>query len=90
MSEPVERLEDMSPDGRLTLWMQDDGDVVLSITTATSAWGIRGPLPNMLQVEFCTYAGGGRSQHTRKALINLMDAIRKDNQESPQDYRQKS
>jgi hypothetical protein len=35
-------------------------------------------------VEFCAIcAGGGRSRHTRKALVDLMEAMKKDEKENP-------
>jgi hypothetical protein len=74
------RNEDMSPDGKLTVYMQQDGDIIVSM------WG-RGSVNDELrfaQVEFCTlFAGGGRSKHTREALVPLAEAIEKDNEERP-------
>jgi len=35
-------------------------------------------------VEFCAIgAGGGRSRHTRKALVDLIEAMKKDDEENP-------
>ena len=45
-----------------------------------SVWNDKGGA----DVEFCTsFGGGGKSPNTRKALIDLMVAIEKDNQETP-------
>lgn len=78
MSKYVERHEDMSPLGRLRVFQQDDGDMIIAIVPDPNAnsWE-RG------SVEFCTKAGGGRSPRTRKAIQDLMLAIEKDNAENP-------
>jgi len=78
--ECVTRKEDMSPDGRLRVFQQDDGDVIISIVPSSD--GIK-MLPS---AEFCTRSGGGRSPHTRKAILALMEAMRKDNAEDPNEY----
>lgn len=80
-TERLERFEDMSPDGRLALMQQEDGDVILVIIPPHDKYS---PKP-MLSVEFCSCgSGGGQSPHTLGALRNLMEAIRKDNAENPQ------
>lgn len=73
----------MHPLKALTVHQNKDGDIILSI-------GIKGmPFGGLLgdknaTVEFCSMAGGGgRSAHTRKALLELMEAIKKDNEERP-------
>lgn len=74
-----ERREDMSPDGKLTLIVQDDGDIIVGIVG-------RSMMNNKVlgTVEFCTVgSGGGRSPHTREALRNLIIAIQRDNLERP-------
>lgn len=71
----VDRKEDMSPTGFLRLYMQPDGDVLVSVTAEDMHGNKRGPLC----VEFCTYAGGGRSPRTLKALRELMRAMAEDN-----------
>jgi hypothetical protein len=74
----VTRAEDMSPDGRLRIWQQEDGDFIVEIVP----WS-KEEKPSA-SVEFCTVgSGGGRSPHTRLALVALMEAIRQDNTESP-------
>lgn len=73
-----QRKEDMSPDGELRLLMQDDGDIIVEV------WGHNSCSQPLLrvQVEFCSIgAGGGRSPHTREALIALAIAIAQDNAE---------
>lgn len=75
----VTRKEDMSPDGRLRILMEDDGDMIVTIVPS----GDENPSQS---VQFCTLQGGGNSLHTRKALVALMDAIRLDNAERPNDY----
>ena len=80
MYEVARRYEDMSQLGQLALMMQEDGDVIISLHLTP------GSRPTMMpSMEFCTPgAGGGQSPHTRKALINLYEAIQKDNAENPQ------
>ena len=70
------RKEDMSPDGKLCMVMEDDGDICLSI--------IRGNNGRNKDVQFCSIgSGGGKSRHTLEALRNLMHAIELDNKEYP-------
>lgn len=84
-NERYERREDMSPDGKLGLIVQDDGDIIVYITRATDECKRRGG-PPMAGVEFCTVgSGGGRSPHTRKALFELIGAIARDNRGVPFD-----
>lgn len=77
----VIRYEDMSRRGRLVVFRQDDGDVIVQVV----------PDPHERDrhastAEFCTPGtGGGQSVHTHKALISLIDAIERDNEERPQD-----
>jgi hypothetical protein len=63
------RNDDMSSDNFLSLIMQEDGDVIVSIYTEGKGFN---------DVEFCT--SGGRSHNTRLALMELMRAIKKDNE----------
>lgn len=71
----VERIEDMSRDGRLRITLQDDGDVVLTVIDKT-----RHGQHRMASVEFCCPgAGGGGSPKTRQALIQLAVAMATDN-----------
>ena len=75
----VERYEDMSPDGRLRLVRQPDGDVIVAIIPPLSSDS------PMVVVEFCSVgSGGGQSPNTLAALRDLMEAIRRDNEEQPQ------
>ncbi len=75
----AERLEDMSPRGRLRLIRQDDGDIVVAVQSERD-----GMLQPGDSVEFCTIGtGGGRSRHTHAALLALMEAMRRDNAEEP-------
>lgn len=74
-----ERNEDMSPDGKLRLIVQDDGDIIVAMNGRTM-----NDAPCIAQLEFCSVgSGGGRSPHTREALRNLIVAIQRDNQEQP-------
>ncbi len=67
----LERLEDMSVNGRLRLWLQDDGDVIVAIMQDNG---------KMTDVEFCTPgAGGGGSPRTWAALRQLAVAMKEDN-----------
>lgn len=79
MKKRYTRNEDMSPDGTLTIYMQEDGDLLVVVNGRGTSERLR-----MAEVEFCTVgAGGGRSSHTRKALVALAEAIEKDNEERP-------
>ena len=79
----VERFDDMSARGRLTLIQQDDGDIVVGlIPSSREEFEQKGM---MQSAEFCTIgAGGGQSPRTLQALRALMDAIDQDNRELPQ------
>lgn len=80
MASCVTRAGDMSPDGRLRVWRQEDGDLIVEVVPE---YDERSPSPSA-SVEFCTVgSGGGRSSHTRKALFALIEAIKRDNAESP-------
>jgi hypothetical protein len=73
------RIEDMSPDGRLDVYMQDDGDLILHVAGRDSSG-----TPSFASVEFCTLgSGGGRSPRTRDAIHELAIAMEKDNAERP-------
>jgi len=73
------RYEDMSPDGTLTLYIEDDGDVIVDVQ-GIDPMGER----TRTTVQFCTYGGGGQSLKVRQALLNLAVAILEDNAEKPQ------
>lgn len=75
-----ERFEDMSPTGKLSLMIQDDGDVIVTIWPDSK---VEDSLQHVY-VEFCTYSGGGQSPRVRKALMVLAEAIRRDNEERTQ------
>lgn len=69
----VVRMEDMSPNGRLVVRRQSDGDVIVACMDDDY---------NSVSVEFCTpFTGGGLSPHTHRALLNLMAAMEKDEEE---------
>ena len=73
------RREDMSPDGKLCMVMEDDGDVCLSIYVGSENMG-----KSFFGIQFCTPGtGGGKSPHVMAALRNLMKAIELDNKEYP-------
>lgn len=80
MAASVDRPEDMSPNGVLTLHVQNDGDVILVIRQLTNEMTCQ-PLDEPVQatVEFCTHNGGGRSPRTLQALRNLAVAMAQDN-----------
>lgn len=81
--EIYERRDDMSQTGKLQVCRDNDGDLIVGV--------FKGDGPNgdseengWVSVEFCALgSGGGRSHHTRKALLDLIVAIQKDNQERP-------
>lgn len=76
--EPYERREDMSPDGKLQLFIQNDGDVIVQIVSRRDEeW-------RMASVEFCSCgSGGGRSPRVLGALRELARAIAADNEAAP-------
>lgn len=74
------RREDMSQRGELSLIMQDDGDIIVSVLGFESY----SDLYSEIHVEFCAVgAGGGRNPEVRQALLQLMDAIDRDNKNNP-------
>jgi len=78
MVKKIERLEDMSPRGRLRLTRQD-GDIIVAVQSDKD-----GLLQPGDSVEFCSIGiGGGRSRHTYAALLALMEAMERDNAEEP-------
>ena len=79
-SEPIRRYEDMSQYGFLQLIRDNEGDIHIMTSRydgeKDASW---------CNVEFCTVGhGGGQSKHTYQALLNLMEAMRKDNETHPQ------
>jgi hypothetical protein len=76
----VDRKEDMSPEGKLRILMQDDGDMIVECLE----WNDRTKLiERTAAVEFCTHAGGGRSPKTRMALLQLAHAMAEENKADP-------
>lgn len=72
----IGRLEDMSPDGLLSVYMQDDGDMCLMIAQSQ-------PYPATATLEFCSPgSGGGKSPATHKALMALAYAMEQDNNDN--------
>lgn len=75
MTKHAERFEDMSPRGRLRIWQQDDGDMIVEIVPDPGKEITYGD-----SVEFCAAgAGGGGSPRTLDALRDLMWAMADDN-----------
>lgn len=72
----VSRLESMSPDGFIRLFVQPDGDVIVTVAEGDERDGIS----KIASIEICTpAAGGGGSPRTYAALRNLAIAMAKDN-----------
>lgn len=72
----TERLESMSPRGFLRLIRQDDGDIIISIGEGDEDGGWR----SFATIEFCTpFSGGGGSEKTWEALVQLGAAMAADN-----------
>jgi hypothetical protein len=83
--EIYERFEDMSPDGRLQVVIDSDGDVCIGIVPSSDE--VRHFAPS---VEFCTVSvGGGNSPRVRQALLDLAEAIMLDNQYVSQSAKRK-
>lgn len=72
----VERIEDMSPDGRLSMCMDHEGDIHIKVIPSTIAVAGAGA-----GLEFVCHCP--RSRHTLKALRQLMAAMIQDNIENP-------
>lgn len=71
----IGRKEDMSVNGRLRLFRQEDGDMCVAVIADNG---------DMAGVEFCSVgAGGGRSPNTLQALYALALAITNDNEADP-------
>ncbi len=85
MNDSVERIGDMHHRKALHIHAQRDGDIVVSIMSdhgLIEGFGSGSRESRTAEVEFCTTSsGGGRSQHTREALIQLMRAMERDNEE---------
>lgn len=67
----------MSPTGFIELYRQADGDVIVTVS-GTDMTGKN----KLATVEFCT--SGGQSLNTLLALIDLIEAVKKDNEENKQ------
>lgn len=84
-STQVQRFEDMSPEGCLRLFRQEDGDIIVCAVPDPEDCDRRRLPPFGISVEFCECGGGGgQSPHTRRALLALWEAIERDNAEHPQ------
>lgn len=70
-----ERHEDMSVHGRLSVGMDNSGDMIIAIIPDIDS--------HRLSLEFCTASGGGKSKEVRRALCYLAYAIQKDNSDNP-------
>ncbi|RNF58317.1 hypothetical protein EFK68_02685 [Pseudomonas aeruginosa] len=72
----IERPEDMSPDGRLSVCMDHEGDVLIRVIPPAEKADSYAP-----SVEFVSHCP--RSRHTLAALRELMRAMARDNEENP-------
>ena len=70
----VERREDMSAKGHLSLLWQDDGDIIVAAYAQNQSTGL---IEHNAGVEFCT--SGGKSPRTLRALAALFRAMEEDN-----------
>jgi hypothetical protein len=80
----VERTGDMHPNRSLHIYVQSDGDIVLIMRQNGACIGgtdMGNQNAEVAQVEFCL--NGGRSIHTRRALYELIEAMKRDNAEHP-------
>jgi hypothetical protein len=92
------RIGDMSWNRSLIVMMEGDGDLVIGIGRKlisndgehVVSYPQRLREDELLHdddtfamVEFCTYAGRGRSHRTRKAIVNLVEAMIADEEETP-------
>jgi hypothetical protein len=72
----VDRRDDMSPDGRLSLYKDVDGDIHVKVIPPMERKDDYAP-----SVEFVTHCA--RSPRTIEALQALFEAMRLDNEEHP-------
>lgn len=72
----LERPEDMSPDGRLSVCMDHEGDILIKVIPPAEKMDSYAP-----SVEFVCHCP--RSRHTLTALRELMRAMARDNEENP-------
>jgi len=71
MTDIVQRREDMSCNGTLTVCIDCDGDMNIAIFEESTG--------SYASAEFCTRFGGGKSPRTHKALKALYEAMIEDN-----------
>ena len=83
ITENVQRVGDMHPNRSLGVYVGEGGDVTVHILQNGVSIGddFGNESDIAATVEFCV--NGGRSVHTRAALMNLIEAIKKDNAERP-------
>lgn len=74
----ISRKEDMSPKGYLQLYMENDSDIIVLVHSGDSD---ESDPATYAHVQFCTYAGGGKSQRTLAALRLLAEAMALDSKE---------
>lgn len=80
----TERKESMSPSGFIRLYRAQDGDICIQVGQGDENGGIE----RVSCIEICTpFAGGGGSQKTYAALIQLMAAMAADNMDPSQNAR---
>jgi len=80
-AERSERVGDMDNFSRLIVFRQEDGDIIVQVVEEDK------PYLKIAAVEFCTPAGGGgRSRATFDALLELIEAMERDNEEQPQNF----
>lgn len=72
----IERPEDMSPDGRLSLFRDSEGDIHVRVIPPMERQDDYAP-----SIEFVCHCQ--RSPRTVEALNNLLEAMRLDNEEHP-------
>lgn len=80
------RIGDMHPTRQLHVYQQPDGDMIVEVTEKGFPIGYHGEHLSIdhpvARVEFCT--SGGRSRRTLQALVALLEAMKEDNEKSPQ------
>lgn len=71
-----QRIDDMSRYARLSVMLDDEGDFIVTVIPDP----FLNPDAYPISVEFCS--SGGKSPATREALLNLLNAMEKDNSRS--------
>jgi len=75
----VERPEDMSQKGKLRVFVEDDGDVIVAVHEEVKDDDGTPMVGPGVDVQFCCpHSGGGHSPETWKALLALAKAMRRD------------